>query len=114
MGISAVALLRYFVIHEISSQESRYIVFSAIILTEDGTPRVDEALEIRSPAPSDSSGIGNHAEYRSLEDVERAHIAAVLEQTEWCIAGDNGAAVILNLHPNTLRSRMKKLGIKKS
>jgi len=27
------------------------------------------------------------------------------------IEGDRGAAKILDLHPNTLRSRMKKLGI---
>ena len=28
-------------------------------------------------------------------------------------AGDAGAAEILDLHPNTLRSRMKKLGIER-
>jgi formate hydrogenlyase transcriptional activator len=36
---------------------------------------------------------------------------AVLEQTAWVIDGPRGAAKILGLHPNTLRSRMKKLGI---
>jgi len=48
----------------------------------------------------------------SLEDVEREHIRAVLEQTGGVVEGPRGAAGILNLHPNTLRSRMKKLGIK--
>lgn len=47
----------------------------------------------------------------TLEDVERNHIRAVLEKTNWRIEGDHGAARILDLHPNTLRSRMKKLGI---
>jgi transcriptional regulator with GAF, ATPase, and Fis domain len=38
----------------------------------------------------------------------------VLEQTGWVIEGAKGAAKVLNLHPNTLRSRMKKLGIQRS
>ncbi len=49
----------------------------------------------------------------SLEDVERRHIEAVLEQTNWMIEGDRGAAKTLNLNPSTLRSRMQKLGIKR-
>jgi formate hydrogenlyase transcriptional activator len=47
----------------------------------------------------------------SLDDVQRVHIAATLNQTGWVIEGPRGAARILNLHPNTLRSRMKKLGL---
>jgi formate hydrogenlyase transcriptional activator len=38
----------------------------------------------------------------------------VLKQTHGVVEGSKGAAKILNLHPNTLRSRMKKLGIKPS
>ena len=47
----------------------------------------------------------------SLEAVERQHILAVLERTRWVIDGPRGAAQLLELHPNTLRSRLKKLGI---
>ena len=43
--------------------------------------------------------------------VEREHIVAILSRTNWVIEGPNGAARILNLHPNTLRSRMKRLGV---
>jgi PAS domain S-box-containing protein len=46
-----------------------------------------------------------------LADAERQHIVAVLEQTGWVIEGPKGAAKILDLHPNTLRGRMKRLGI---
>lgn len=49
----------------------------------------------------------------SLDEVQRDHIIAALDQTEWVIEGARGAAQILGLHPNTLRSRMKKLGIKR-
>jgi formate hydrogenlyase transcriptional activator len=42
---------------------------------------------------------------------ERTHITEVLRATGWKIAGSDGAAATLGLHPNTLRSRMKRLGI---
>jgi len=49
-----------------------------------------------------------------LESIEKNHILQVLKQTQGVIEGPRGAAKILNLHPNTLRSRMKKLGIERS
>jgi formate hydrogenlyase transcriptional activator len=45
--------------------------------------------------------------------MERGHILAVLGETGWLIEGPKGAARILGLHPNTLRSRMEKLGLKR-
>jgi len=50
----------------------------------------------------------------SLTDMEKSHIIKVLKITDWKISGDQGAAVILEMHPNTLRSRMSKLGIRRS
>jgi transcriptional regulator with GAF, ATPase, and Fis domain len=49
----------------------------------------------------------------ALQDVEKHHIIAVLEKAKWKIEGANGAAQVLNLHPNTLRSRLKKLDIQR-
>jgi len=49
----------------------------------------------------------------AINDIQRRHILTVLEQTGWVIEGERGAAKILNLHPNTLRGRMKKLGIQR-
>jgi formate hydrogenlyase transcriptional activator len=51
------------------------------------------------------------APMRSLQAHEREHIAAALAAARWRIAGPDGAAAALGLHPNTLRSRMKRLGI---
>jgi transcriptional regulator with GAF, ATPase, and Fis domain len=45
--------------------------------------------------------------------MEREHILKVLQKTRWKIEGEGAAAFILGLHPNTLRSRIKKLGIKR-
>ena len=49
-----------------------------------------------------------------LQDVERYHILEVLKSTGGVVEGSHGAATILGMHPNTLRSRMKKLGIERS
>jgi len=48
-----------------------------------------------------------------LAALEKAHIVEILQQTNWRIEGPKGAALILGLHPNTLRSRMQKLGIQR-
>jgi formate hydrogenlyase transcriptional activator len=51
---------------------------------------------------------------KTLEEVERTHIMAVLQQTRGVIEGSKGAAKTLGMHPNTLRHRMEKLGIKRA
>jgi len=71
------------------------------------------AADARAPAAGVATGAAAAGNPTSLEEVERNHILAVLKQTSGVVEGPSGAARILNLHPNTLRSRMKKLGIKK-
>ena len=46
-----------------------------------------------------------------LRTIERVHITRVLEQADWVVGGDAGAAARLGLPASTLRSKMKKLGI---
>jgi transcriptional regulator with GAF, ATPase, and Fis domain len=45
--------------------------------------------------------------------VEREHILHTLEACDWRVKGQGNAAAQLRLHPNTLQSRMKKLGIRR-
>jgi formate hydrogenlyase transcriptional activator len=49
--------------------------------------------------------------FMSLQEAERDHIETVLRRTHGVIEGPDGAATILKLNPNTLRSRIKKLGV---
>lgn len=49
----------------------------------------------------------------SLEAVERHHIEMVLQRRNWTIEGELGAAKALQINPSTLRSRMRRLGIKR-
>ena len=54
-----------------------------------------------------------HSNSQHIQDVDRAHILRVLDKVHWVIDGKGGAARILGLHPNTLRFRMRKLGIQR-
>jgi len=56
----------------------------------------------------------NSESFKTLEKLEFDYIKEVLEACSHKIEGENGAAEILNLHPNTLRSKIKKLDIKKN
>jgi transcriptional regulator with GAF, ATPase, and Fis domain len=47
----------------------------------------------------------------TLDDAQRKHIEGVLDRCQWRINGAGNAAERLGLHPNTLRFRMKKLGL---
>jgi formate hydrogenlyase transcriptional activator len=62
------------------------------------------------PAPGTRDG----SPASTLVDVERRHILEVLSSTRGVIEGPQGAARVLQLHPNTLRSRMKRLGIRRA
>ena len=50
----------------------------------------------------------------TLEEIERAQIVAALQRSGGVVEGPRGAAGLLKMHPNTLRSRMEKLGIRRS
>ena len=68
----------------------------------------DSTLEVAEVSYADQSPL------QTLQEVERAHILAVLQQSRGVIEGANGAARTLGMHPNTLRHRMEKLGIKRT
>jgi formate hydrogenlyase transcriptional activator len=63
------------------------------------------------PRVTDSRARSKATSFPSLEQMERDHIVAALDRSAGVIDGPKGAARILNLHANTLRSRMNKLGI---
>lgn len=55
----------------------------------------------------------NDFKLKTLDDNERDHIMAILKYCNGRVRGNGGAAQILSIHPNTLESRMQKLGIKR-
>ena len=88
-------------------RELANVIERAIILSPGTTLVVDEALG--SSELADPSILST----QPLEEVERVHILAVLDACQWRIKGEGQAAERLGLHPSTLYSRMKKLGIER-
>jgi transcriptional regulator with GAF, ATPase, and Fis domain len=86
-------------------RELENVVERAMIASEGDTLYLDDPLPIvrRSDAPSDMPD--------NLDQVQRSHIETVLERCGWRINGVGNAAERLGVHPNTLRFRMKKLGV---
>ena len=50
---------------------------------------------------------------KTIHENERDYIISVLKKCNGKIWGAGGAAEVLNLPPSTLKSKMKKLGIRK-
>jgi formate hydrogenlyase transcriptional activator len=67
------------------------------------------ALPPRPPkTPAKSSGTSLKG---TLGDAERAEILKALEESNWIVAGPNGAAARLGMKRSTLQFRMQRLGI---
>jgi transcriptional regulator with GAF, ATPase, and Fis domain len=91
-------------------RELQNVIERAVIISQGG------ALELNLPEYAVKGGAAAESAdeaFVSLEEVERRHVVAVLSACDWVIEGEKGAAKILGLHPNTLRSRMKKKGIER-
>jgi transcriptional regulator with GAF, ATPase, and Fis domain len=84
-------------------RELENVIEGALIhSTDDVLTLLEEGGETEAEPPEDAS---------TLSAVERTHIQEVLRACGWRINGTGNAAERLGLHPNTLRFRMKKLGI---
>ncbi len=89
-------------------RELENVIERAVILSPNQTLQISE---LQNPQ---NNSIDNGKALKSLADMEKTHIINVLESTGWLISGEQGAASILEMHPNTLRSRMSKLGIRRA
>jgi len=70
-----------------------------------------EALAVKPQEASPIPGSPHEVPNLALDTVLRAHITHVLSLTNGRIQGPRGAAALLGVQPNTLRHRMRKLGI---
>ncbi len=69
------------------------------------------AAERAAPTSSASTVIATDGPLLDFESLQRAYFTAVLARTHGKISGAGGAAEICGLHPNTLRSRLERLGL---
>jgi formate hydrogenlyase transcriptional activator len=98
-------------------RELQNVIERAVILATDPTLRLDPQLmpTIASTTGGELLEMNTRDEspprISTLDEAERDHILAALQLTDGVIDGPKGAAKILDIHPNTLRHRMKKLSI---
>ena len=52
--------------------------------------------------------------FETLEQIQREHILRALEETEWVVSGDRGAAKLLGMKATTLEGRMMRLAISRT
>jgi PAS domain S-box-containing protein len=85
-------------------RELRNLIERAMIVSQGGVLRVDV------PVPTKKSSAQSPAAL-TLDEVQRQHILAVLDDTGWRISGPRGAAAVLGIKPTTLEYRISRLGI---
>lgn len=84
-------------------RELENLIFRSVLLSETGQI---ENIELPLTLAKTSE-----VKVKTILENERDHILSVLEQCNWKVFGNGGAAEVLDMHISTLNSRMKKLGI---
>jgi len=86
-------------------RELQNVLERACILARGAVVEFAEALTDVHP--------GSASSVPTLQEAERTAIHKALQTTGWRIGGSKGAALLLDVNPSTLRSRMTQLGIRK-
>jgi formate hydrogenlyase transcriptional activator len=101
-------------------RELQNVIERAVILSSGPMLKVS-ASDLRARSASATNGNGESVgsterrDMRSLlEETERKQILNVLEETNWVVAGPNGAAARLGMKRSTLQLRMQKLGLSRN
>jgi PAS domain S-box-containing protein len=93
-------------------RELKNVLERAVIIASDSVLRLPP--EFGSNTEVARSAAGPEAKLETMAAMERRHILTVLEAVNWRVSGEKGAAKMLGLNPSTLRSRLKKLNIRRS
>lgn len=91
-------------------RELENIVERGIIMSTDQSLKIGDWFKFTE----DAIPVVEEEKIVSLKEVQRNYIVKVLQKTNWRVSGKGGAASYLDLPPTTLRSKMQKLGIRRS
>lgn len=92
-------------------RELQNLIERALILSKGELLTFPDLVRTNQNIPSQPAI--EHKTFPGLEETIAEHIKWALKRTGGKISGKNGAAELLEINPNTLRSRMEKLGIQK-
>ncbi|MDR7090432.1 sigma 54-interacting transcriptional regulator [Cellvibrio fibrivorans] len=97
-------------------RELQNVMERAAITSHQGRVTIDLPLTasatemtIAKELPSETGIIGDD----EMQERVKRNMLAALEQCDWKLFGDDGAAALLKLKPTTLASRIKRLGLKR-
>jgi len=98
-------------------RELQNVVERAVICSRSGPlefhlPQPEAPAEASRAQPPTASS-DDLLTYEQLKQLEQHNLTAVLEKTNWKISGQGGAAQFLGIHPATLSSRIKAMGIQR-
>ncbi|MGJ5815476.1 sigma 54-interacting transcriptional regulator [Paludibaculum fermentans] len=94
-------------------RELQNAIDRAVILARDGRLELDlpeGSASLPATVASEPAGVIPESRWREME---KANLTAALQRTNFRVSGSGGAAELLELHPATLSSRMKALGIRR-
>ena len=98
-------------------RELQNVIERAVIISTGSALDVD-VTDLKFPKTGSGShkpvslkSQNNNALHGVLEETERRHILDALNQSNWVVAGPNGAATLLGMKRSTLQKRMRKLAI---
>lgn len=94
-------------------RELQNVIERALILSRGGPLFFPKFGTLSRPQATVRAAVQS-SKPKTLNEAAADHIRQTLAETGGRIAGPGGAAEILKINPSTLRSRMKKLGIKMS
>src|SRR5688572_3753008 len=101
-------------------RELRNVIERAVIITQGSKLRLIDDLDSQALELQLHDQIAAHNAFadpvttgETLEQTEYNVILHTLKNVHWKVEGPGGAAELLNLHPSTLRSKMRKLGIER-
>jgi formate hydrogenlyase transcriptional activator len=101
-------------------RELQNVIERAVIISAGPALSIDVS-DLKIPTASHSDERANTASPQSnsvlrdvLENTERQQIIEALKQSNWVVAGPNGAAARLGINRSTLQVRIRKLGISSS
>jgi transcriptional regulator with GAF, ATPase, and Fis domain len=86
-------------------RELENVIERSVILSESGSFRAELGGASSYPNKANKSS--------TLREIEREQIIIALHRTGWKVRGLGGAAELLDVHPSTLRFKMKKHGIQR-
>ena len=97
-------------------RELQNVMERAAITSHQGRVSIDlplTATPVTIAAPADTSAEPSIIPDDEMQERVKRNMLAALEQCEWKLFGDDGAAALLKIKPTTLASRIKRLDLKR-